>query len=113
MPHAMADFHVTDHMMRYSQFVPRLYNLCKSLGFEAGRIMPSRAFCSDESQGYPIILIAKHFGTFPFNHGMVGGIVATDRRGSGGQHGGHRRAIEQGRRKRPGTRKARAGPRAL
>jgi hypothetical protein len=40
--------------------VPRLYNLCKSLGFEAGNIMPSRAFFSDESQGYPIILIAKH-----------------------------------------------------
>ncbi|MBG7601989.1 MAG: hypothetical protein IZT60_05530 [Gammaproteobacteria bacterium] len=87
MPHAMADFHVTDHMMRYSQFVPRLYNLCKSLGFEAGRIMPSRAFCSDESQGYPIILIAKHFGTFPFNHGMVGGIVATDRHGPHAHHG--------------------------
>lgn len=83
----MADFHVADHMMRYSQFVPRLYNLCKSLGFEAGRIMPSRAFCSDESQGYPIILIAKHFGTFPFNHGMVGGIVATDRHGPHAHHG--------------------------
>jgi hypothetical protein len=87
MPHAMADFHVADHMMRYSQFVPRLYNLCKSLGFERGRIMPSRAFCSDESQGYPIILIAKHFGTFPFNHGMVGGIVATDRHGPHAHHG--------------------------
>lgn len=57
----------------YSQ----LYNLCKSLGFEAGNIMPSRAFCSDESQGYPITLIAKHFGTFPFNHGMVGGVIAS------------------------------------
>jgi hypothetical protein len=74
-------------MMRYSQFVPRLYNLCKSLGFEAGKIMPSRAFCSDESQGYPIILITKHFGTFPFNHGMVGGIVATDRHGPHAHHG--------------------------
>ncbi len=87
MPHTMANFQVADHMMRYSQFVPRLYNLCKSLGFEAGRIMPSRAFCSDESQGYPIILIAKHFGTFPFNHGMVGGIVATDRHGPHAHHG--------------------------
>ncbi len=76
-----------DSMMRYSQFVPRLYNLCKSLGFEAGNIMPSRAFCSDENQGYPIILIAKHFGTFPFNHGMVGGIVASDRHGAHAHHG--------------------------
>lgn len=49
--------------------------------------MPSRAFCSDESQGYPIIMIAKHFGTFPFNHGRVGGIVATDRHGPHASHG--------------------------
>lgn len=74
-------------MLRYSSFVPRLYNYCKSLGFEAGKIMPSRAFCSDESQGYPIILIAKHFGTFPFNHGRVGGIVATSRHRPHAAHG--------------------------
>ena len=82
----VGDFRIED-MMRYSQFVPRLYNLCKSLGFEAGHIMPSRAFCSDENQGYPIILITKHFGTFPFNHGIVGGIVATDRHGPHAHHG--------------------------
>jgi len=82
----IGDFHL-DRMMRYSVFVPRLYNLCQSLGFEAGKIMPSRAFCSDESQGFPIILITKHFGTFPFNHGMVGGIVATDRHGPHAEHG--------------------------
>ncbi|MFC1505253.1 hypothetical protein ACFL5W_01920 [Thermodesulfobacteriota bacterium] len=76
-----------DHMMHYSLFVPRLYNLCRSLGFEAGRIMPSRAVCSDESQGLPIILIAKHFGTFPFNHGRTGGIVATGRHGPHAHHG--------------------------
>ena len=82
----LCDFHI-DHMMRYSQFVPRLYNLCRSLGCEAGNIMPSRAFCSDENQGFPVILIAKHFGAFPFNHGRVGGIVATDRHGSHAHHG--------------------------
>jgi len=82
----IGDFRI-DNMMRYSLFVPRLYNLCKSLGFETGKIMPSRAFCSDESQGFPIILITKHFGTFPFNHGMVGGIVATDRHGPHADHG--------------------------
>ena len=49
--------------------------------------MPSRAFCSDENQGFPIILIPKHFGTFPFNHGRVGGIVATDRHGPHAHHG--------------------------
>lgn len=49
--------------------------------------MPSRAFCSDENQGSPIILITKHFGTFPFNHGRVGGIVATDRHAPHAHHG--------------------------
>ena len=80
-------FEMEGMMMRCSLFVPRLYNWCKSLGFEAGKMMPSRAFCSDESQGFPIILIAKHFGTFPFNHGRVGGIVATDRHGPHADHG--------------------------
>lgn len=80
-------FHMADVSMRYSLFVPRVYNLALSLGLEAGKIMPSRAFCSDESQGYPIILLAKHFGTFPFNHGVVGGIVATDRHGPHAHHG--------------------------
>jgi hypothetical protein len=87
MPHVMGDFQISERLMRYSAFVPRFYNLCRSYGFERGKIMPSRAFCSDESQGYPIILITKHFGTFPFNHGRVGGIVATSRHGAHAQHG--------------------------
>ena len=87
MVEPVGGFDIKDMMMRYNVFVPRLYNWCKSLGFEPGKIMPSRAFCSDESQGYPIILIAKHFGVFPFNHGMVGGIVATDRHGPHATHG--------------------------
>ncbi|MGB5987432.1 MAG: hypothetical protein WBG37_19155 [Desulfobacterales bacterium] len=87
MGNVMVDFQFEGRMMRYSKFVPRFYNLCKSYGFEAGRIMPSRAFCSDENQGFPIILIAKHFGAFPFNHGLVGGIVATDRHGPHAHHG--------------------------
>ena len=87
MPYSMGDFKISRRMMRYSIFIPRFYNLCKSYGFEKGRIMPSRAFCSDENQGFPIILITKHFGAFPFNHGMVGGIVATDRHGPHAHHG--------------------------
>ena len=87
MQYLMGDFKISKQMMRFSVFVPRFYNLCKSYGFEKGRIMPSRAFCSDENQGFPIILIAKHFGAFPFNHGLVGGIVATDRHGSYAHHG--------------------------
>ena len=73
--------------MRYSKFAPRLFNFCLSLGMRANDIMPSRAFCSDENQGYPIILLAKHFGTFPFNHGIVGGMVATDRHEPHAHHG--------------------------
>jgi hypothetical protein len=84
---SVGGFKMQNMMMRYNVFMPRLYNWCLSLGFETGKIMPSRAFCSDESQGYPIIMIAKHFGTFPFNHGRVGGIVATDRHGPYSEHG--------------------------
>lgn len=87
MQYLMGDFKISERMMRFSAFIPRFYNLCKSYGFEKGRIMPSRAFCSDENQGFPIILIAKHFGAFPFNHGLVGGIVATDRHGPHAHHG--------------------------
>ena len=80
-------FQMEGMMMRYNVFMPRLFNWCKSLGFEPGKIIPSRAFCSDESQGYPIILMTKHFGTFPFNHGRAGGIVATDRHAPHAAHG--------------------------
>lgn len=88
MPHLMGDFQISDRLMRYSDFIPRFYNLCRSYGFTAGKIMPSRAFCSDESQGFPIILITKHFGTFSSNHGRVGGIVATGRHGLHAHHVG-------------------------
>jgi hypothetical protein len=83
----LGKFTMEERWFRYSSFVPRLYNWCQSLGFEAGNIIPSRAFCSDESQGYPIILIAKHFAAFPFNHGRVGGIMAVDRHGPHAHHG--------------------------
>lgn len=82
-----SNFNVDTVAMRYSQFAPRLFNLCLSLGMKPNSIMPSRAFCSDENQGYPIILIAKHFGIFPFNHGRVGGIIATGRHGPHAHHG--------------------------
>ena len=85
--HLANSFRVDNYAIRYSNFVPRLFNFCLSLGMKPNRIMPSRAFCSDENQGYPIILIAKHFGSFPFNHGRVGGIVATDRHGPHAHHG--------------------------
>ncbi len=83
----IAPFKVDGLAIPYPEFVARLYNLCKELGFRKGLIMPSRAFCSDENQGLPIILLTKHFGTFPFNHGRVGGIVAVDRHGPHSQHG--------------------------
>ena len=72
--HALGEYDLENHMLSYNEFIPKIYNYCKSLGFEQDKIMPSRAFCSDESQGYPVILIAKHFGAFPFNHGQVGGV---------------------------------------
>ncbi len=83
----MAPFTVDGMAMPYAEFVPRFYNFCMELGFRKGLIMPSRAFCSDENQGLPIILLTKHFGTFPFNHGRVGGIIAIDRHGPHAHHG--------------------------
>ena len=76
MQRMIENLRIGPYAMRYSQFVPRLYNYCRSLGFTRERMMPSRAFCSDESQGYPVILLAQHFGTFPFDHGRVGDKVA-------------------------------------
>ncbi len=83
----VAPFKIDGLAIPYPEFVARLYNLCMELGFRKGFIMPSRAFCSDENQGLPIILLTKHFGTFPFNHGRVGGIVAVDRHGPHSHHG--------------------------
>jgi len=83
----LAPFKVDGLAIPYPEFVPKLYNLCMTLGFRKGLIMPSRAFCSDENQGWPIILLTKHFSTFPFNHGRVGGIVAIDRHGPHAHHG--------------------------
>jgi hypothetical protein len=74
-------------MLCYNSFVPKLYNWCMALGFDPERLIPSRAFCSDENQGFPIILMTKHFGAFPFNHGRVGGIVSVDRHGPHADHG--------------------------
>src|ERR1700761_8851924 len=87
MQRTIDNMRIAGHAMRYSQFVPRLHNYCLSLGFERDQMMPSRAFCSDESQGYPVILIAQHFGTFPFDHGRVGGKVAVNRHGPYAHHG--------------------------
>jgi hypothetical protein len=87
MHHMMGDLRLGRMAIRYSQFVPKLYNYCLSLGFRRDRMMPSRAFCSNESQGYPVILLAQHFGTFPFDHRRVGGKVATDRHGPHAHHG--------------------------
>ncbi len=81
------EFRISDRCFNYSEFVPKLYNYCLSLGFEPGKIMPACAFCSDESQGYPTLQINKHFGVFPFSHGRVGGIVATDRHRPYASHG--------------------------
>jgi hypothetical protein len=87
MHNLMGRFKIGGMAIRYSQFVPQLYNWCLSLGFSGRLTMPSRAFCSDDNQGYPVMLIAQHFGVFPFDHGEVGGAVAIDRHGPFAHHG--------------------------
>ena len=83
----LGDFLIEDHTIVYHKFMAQLYNFCLNHGMEAGKITPSRAFCSDESQGLPIILMSKHFGAFPFDHGLVGGIMAHGRHGPHAHHG--------------------------
>ncbi len=34
----MENFRIEGKAIRYSLFIPRLYNLCKSPGFEAGKM---------------------------------------------------------------------------
>lgn len=83
---SIADFHIEGHTFRYSSFVSRLRSWCRSLGFDDDKTLASRAVCSDENQGFPIILLAREFGGFPFDHGLVGGVIATDRHGPHAAH---------------------------
>lgn len=83
----LGDFLIEDHTIAYHKFMPKFYNFCLMHGMEAGKIVPSRAFCSDESQGFPIILMSKHFGAFPFDHGLVGGIMEHSRHAPHSHHG--------------------------
>ena len=83
----LGDFQIEDHTIVYHKFMAQFYNFCLKHGMESGKIIPSRAFCSDESQGLPIILMSKHFGAFPFDHGLVGGIMAHGRHGPHAHHG--------------------------
>lgn len=83
----IAPFKMSGMAIPYAEFVPKLYNFCCSLGFKRNYIMPSRAFCSDENQGFSIILITNHFGTFPFDHGQVGGVIDLNRHAPHAAHG--------------------------
>lgn len=83
----LGNFKIKDHALEYEDFIARFFNMCIDEGMEERKIVPSRAFCSDESQGLPIILITKHFNAFPFDHGIVGGIMAKGRNGAYAHHG--------------------------
>ncbi len=83
----LGNFKIEDHTLEYEDFIGRFFNMCIDEGMKYGKIVPSRAFCSDESQGFPIILITKHFGAFPFDHGLVGGIMAKGRNVAYTHHG--------------------------
>ena len=83
----LGDFQIENHSIAYHKFMAQFYNFCIKQGMEPGKIVPFRAFCSDESQGLPIILMSKHFGAFPFDHGLVGGIMAHGRHAPHSHHG--------------------------
>jgi hypothetical protein len=53
MQRTIENLKVGAYAMRYSQFVLRLYSLCRSLGFERSRMMPSRAFARTRARAIP------------------------------------------------------------
>ncbi len=59
--------------MDYAEFAPRLYHLCKHFGFRRGHMQLASAFCADEDQGYPLLILTKHFGAFPVDVGTKNG----------------------------------------
>lgn len=59
--------------MDYSEFAPRLYNLCKQFGLRCEHMRLASAFCSDEEQGCPRLILTKHFGMFPVDIGTASG----------------------------------------
>lgn len=83
----LGNFQIDNKAIDYHSFIARFYNFCLEEGMTPGKIIPSRAFCSDESQGLPIILITKHFAAFPFDHGLVGGVMAMGRHSPHAHHG--------------------------
>lgn len=83
----LGNFEIEGKIFTYKNFIARFVDFCTKEGLQLGKIVPSRAFCSDESQGYPAILISKHFGTFPFDHGLVGGRMAIKRHAPHAHHG--------------------------
>jgi hypothetical protein len=54
----LGDFHIEGAAMRYSQFVPRLYNVCLSLGFEPGKICGAIRWYQDEYRGRNLLFIS-------------------------------------------------------
>lgn len=61
--------------MDYSVFAPRLYNLCKKYGLRRGHMRLASAFCSDKNQGYALLFLTKHFGTFPVEVNTASGRI--------------------------------------
>jgi hypothetical protein len=43
----LGNFKIKGHTFEYEDFVARFFNMCIDEGMEHGKIMPSRAFCSD------------------------------------------------------------------
>jgi hypothetical protein len=82
-------FRVDGWAVHCGSFVPRPFDFCPSLGMNTNCIMPSPAFFSDGELGYLVMPVAEHFGTFPYHHGRVGGIVITERRQPYARHGRH------------------------
>lgn len=77
----MGEVRLNEYEMKYTDFVPKLYNWAKSLGMQKGLIVPSVGFCADGNQGFASLQIFKHFGSYPFNYGYLAGVRAMEKFG--------------------------------
>lgn len=50
---ALEDFLLEGATFPYNDFIARLYNFCRSLGFEAGKILPRGPFVRMKPKGIP------------------------------------------------------------
>ena len=68
-------FRIAGMSLDYSDFVPRFYNFCHSVGLPRRELSLGAAFCADQDQGRATLLLTKHFGAYPVEIGHADGTL--------------------------------------